>query len=188
MAECRNHERRRLISPVGKKSVWDCPVHVETGYDCVVKLLRSELVYDIDFISWKVAKCRVSENAEAQAEAQTDGESTGWLNRYIETAVDNVKSALGIYVNEPCMRVQTDYVSSEEEWTIVLRMESGWRGNVKNLKTCIHGYVVNYVLSYWFEMTLPDEAGKYHMFSEQMLRKVVMLSRNVVVTDVKFLL
>ena len=96
MAECRNHERRRLISPVGKKSVWDCPVHVETGYDCVVKLLRSELVYDIDFISWKVAKCRVSENAEAQAEAQTDGESTGWLNRYIETAVDNVKSALGI--------------------------------------------------------------------------------------------
>ena len=188
MAECRNHERRRRISPVGKKPVLDCPVHAETGYDCVVKLLRSELVYDIDFISWKVAKCRVSENAEAQAEAQTDGESTNWLNRQIETAVDNVKSELGIYVNEPCMRVQTDHVESEEEWTIVLRMESGWRGNVKNLKTYIHGYVVNYVLAYWFEMTLPDEAGKYHVLSEQMLRKVVLMSRNVVATDVKFLL
>lgn len=178
--------RRRIC--VGRKRSDEAGGYNMPGYDCAVKLLRSELVYDIDFISWKVAKCRISETAESRAEAQTDEESADWLDREIEVAVGNVKSELAAYVREPRMRVQTDEAESLDEWNIILEMEPGWRGNVRTLKTNIHQYVVNYVLAHWFDMVLPDEAGKYHLFSDQLLRKVVMSARDVVVTDVRFTL
>lgn len=54
---------------------------------------RNEVLYDVNFISWKTAKCRIVD-AEAQAEAQTDDEGHEWFERQLSTAVDHLKSRL----------------------------------------------------------------------------------------------
>lgn len=58
-----------------------------------LSIKRKEVLYDVNFISWKTAKCRVAE-PEAQAEAQTDDESREWFERQLATAVDHLKGQL----------------------------------------------------------------------------------------------
>ena len=68
------------------------------GYVCVIKLRREEIQYDVDFISWKLANCRVADSEEERAERQTDEESRDWMGRQIETAFDTVISKIRAYV------------------------------------------------------------------------------------------
>ena len=60
---------------------------------------RNEVLYDINFISWKTAKCRITE-PESQAEAQTDDESKEWFERQLATAVDHLKGQLRWCIRE----------------------------------------------------------------------------------------
>jgi hypothetical protein len=60
---------------------------------------RDEVLYDVNFISWKTAKCRVTDTA-AQAEAQTDDENHAWFERQLATAVDHLKGKLKWCIHE----------------------------------------------------------------------------------------
>lgn len=159
-----------------------------SGYRCVMKLLRSEVEYDVDFISWKVARCRVLDNDEQRAEAQTDKENGDWLTRKIELAVSEAKRLLSAYVDEYPSRMRTDEPGKEEEFTVVLRMERGWRGDVGRMNRFFYEYVVNYVLGEWFKMVMPDEAAAYAALAKDWLNELVNEARNVVIGPVTFYL
>lgn len=58
-----------------------------------LNIRRNEILYDVNFVSWKTAKCRVAE-PEMQAEAQTDDESNEWFERQLQTAVEHIKGKL----------------------------------------------------------------------------------------------
>ena len=60
---------------------------------------RKDVLYDVNFISWKTAKCRIAE-AEARAEAQTDDEGRIWFERMLATAVDHLKAKLRWCIDE----------------------------------------------------------------------------------------
>ena len=60
---------------------------------------RNEVLYDVNFTSWKTAKCRIVE-PEAQAEAQTDDENHEWFERQLATAVDHLKGRLRWCIHE----------------------------------------------------------------------------------------
>lgn len=60
---------------------------------------RKDVLYDVNFISWKTAKCRIAE-AEARAEAQTDDEGRIWFERMLATAVDHLKAKLKWCIDE----------------------------------------------------------------------------------------
>lgn len=60
---------------------------------------RKDVLHDVNFISWKTAKCRITE-PEAQAEAQTDDESHAWFERMLQTAVDHLKGELRWCIRE----------------------------------------------------------------------------------------
>lgn len=60
---------------------------------------RNEVLYDVNFISWKIAKCRIAE-PEAQSEAQHDDESIEWFERQLATAVDHLKGKLRWCIHE----------------------------------------------------------------------------------------
>lgn len=64
-----------------------------------LSIKRKEVLYDVNFISWKTAKCRVTE-PEAQAEAQTDDENKEWFERQLATAVDHIKGKLQWCIHE----------------------------------------------------------------------------------------
>lgn len=154
------------------------------GFSCALKLLRSEIVYDVDYISWKVAQCRISEE-ESRAEAQTDQENSDWLTRQVETALDNAKDRISAYVVE-MSRMQTDEDENRDGWDIVLYMEPGWRGSSKTMNTYIHRYVVDFVLTEWFKMTMPEETAIYVASAEGWLDRFINEARDVVVKDVIF--
>lgn len=156
------------------------------GYRCVMKLLRSEVEYDVDFISWKVARCRVLDNDEQRAEAQTDKENGDWLTRKIELAVSEAKRLLSSYVDEYPSRLRTDEPGKEEEFAVVLRMERGWRGDVGRMNRFFHEYVVNYVLGEWFKMVMPGEAEAYAASAGDWLNELVNEARSVVTGPVTF--
>lgn len=157
------------------------------GYVCVVKLRREEIQYDVDFISWKLAKCRVAESEEERAERQTDDESRDWMGRQIETAFDMVKSKIRAYVSGIGSRISSNSKDGNaSEWNMELLMEPGWRGEVKQLCSYVHKYVVAYVLSEWFRMTLPGEAQAYVEECDAWMNKIVSEVRNVQVKDVIF--
>lgn len=144
-------------------------------YEAAVILRREEILFDVDFVSWKVAKCQITDNPQQEAEVSTDDESSDWINRTIEAAVDNAKSEIGYAVVERS-RMQDNVPDQEEmdEWRVVLSIrKEGWTGNVRSLKTYLHHYVVNFVLSRWFIMVLPSEASVYAGLSDEYLEKAV---------------
>lgn len=156
----------------------------ERGLSCALKLIRNEIVYDVDYTSWKVAQCRISDEI-SRSEAQTDEENSDWLTRQVETAIENAKARISVYVVDMA-RMQTDEDEHKEEWNIVLYMEPGWRGNVKVMNTYMHRFVTDFVLSEWFKMTMPDEAGVYAVSADEWLDQIVNEARKVVVKNVIF--
>lgn len=64
-----------------------------------ITIQRKDVLHDVNFISWKTAKCRITE-PEAQAEAQTDDESHAWFERMLQTAVDHLKGSLRWCIRE----------------------------------------------------------------------------------------
>ena len=95
-----------------------------------ISIRRKDILYDVNFISWKTAKCRI-EDAEARAEAQTDDEGAVWFERMLETAVNHLKANLrwciygstGTIVNNAIkQRVVTygekDYPEVEQDYSL----------------------------------------------------------------------
>lgn len=58
-----------------------------------VVLHRASLLYDINYESWKIARCRI-ENMKLQAETSTDEEADLFVERVIDTAINNLKDRL----------------------------------------------------------------------------------------------
>lgn len=74
---------------------------------------RNEVLYDVNFISWKTAKCRITE-PEAQSEAQTDDEGHEWFERQLTTAVDHLKGRLRWCINEHLGTIIDDTIKKKE--------------------------------------------------------------------------
>lgn len=74
---------------------------------------RNEVLYDVNFISWKTAKCRITE-PEAQSEAQTDDEGHEWFERQLATAVDHLKGRLRWCINEHLGTIIDDTIKKKE--------------------------------------------------------------------------
>jgi hypothetical protein len=155
------------------------------GYNAIIKLKYPEIIYDVDFISWKVAQSHVSDNPVMQAEMSTDKESSDWASREIDTAVENAKSQISAYVVDDS-RMSTDDIDNPNEWDIVLQMEEDWKGSIKRMTMYLHKYVVNYVLSEWFMMVKPDESPAYTASAEAALDGLLSEARVGVVENVFF--
>lgn len=81
-----------------------------------VILDRDFLLYDINFESWKIAKCKV-EAKPLQAEISTDEEADLFIERSIDTAIGNIKNELLWCINNRSIRsaVQTDRIEQDFE-------------------------------------------------------------------------
>lgn len=134
---------------------------------------QNEILYNVNFVTWKVAKCRIAE-IEAQAEAQTDGENTRWFNNEYDTAVEYIKSKLQAYI-----------VPTEDD-TFHFAFPEAWRGNIKALMTYIHRFIANYILYEWFKMTIPNEAATYLASATDWEDKIINEARSEDVRNVFF--
>lgn len=148
----------------------------------VVKAKKDEVIYDIDFISWKLAKCRV-ENAEQQAESQTDGEASDYITRQIETAVANAKGALHPFVVNDKGTMLDDEMVDTNEWFIVFDFGSEFAGSTPKLCNLFHRYIVDFTLAEWFKLVLPNEAANYYASAEDWLERFKSEARTTVLVE-----
>lgn len=148
----------------------------------VVKAKKEEVMYDIDFISWKVAKCRL-EQPEQQAEAQTDNEATDYITRQIQTAVDNAKGALHPYVVNDKGTLLDDELKAHDEWFIVFQFGSEFAGSTQKLCNLFHRYIVDFALSEWFKLVMPAEAANYYASAEDWLERFKSEARTTVLIN-----
>lgn len=138
-----------------------------------VTIKTSDILYDVDYTTWKVAKCRIAE-PQAQSEAQTDNDNMRWFRRQYETALNYIKGRLRVYV-----------VPNDDPNTIEFKFNN-WKGDINALSTYIHRFIVDYILFEWFKMTIPTEAQTYLTSANAWEEKMMNEARSEDVSNVFF--
>lgn len=166
---------RRVLSP-----------HVEIrGFELTIRLLRSEIEYDVDFETWKVGESS-GLSGKARAGMETSEETADWMFRQVDNSLSEITGCLRAFSPRVTSRAATDEVSDDREWDINLIMERGWRGDSNRLASYLHRYVIDSVLAAWYRMVDPSRSQMYINQSEQDKLKVINEIRETQVRDVYF--
>lgn len=152
-----------------------------------ITLLLSEIKYDVKFDTWLREKItnREMHNANKEAEkveyAYSDDRAEDWLIRQIETAVDNVRGELNWCVVDWDVNISDEILNNPTEWCIHFHFSRQWRGSLRALRTAIHKYVCEYILSQWYRASMPNGSERYVLEADQWLTKAYNEARSEVV-------
>ena len=159
------------------------PYYKVDGQEIMIRLLYTELKYDIDFITWKTAQS--IEDGKQKFEMQTDEESADWIVRSIDEAVNAIKKSLKAYLPHRS-RMRTNECEKRDSWDIHLIMEPGWQGDAECLAVLMHRYVVDYVASQWYSMVKDADNVYYNVSADDTLSKIVDEARACDIEGVMF--
>lgn len=155
--------------------------------DYVLEFLLSEIKYDVKFDTWLKSKVtnREAHNSNPKSEkvgyAYDDDRAEDWLVRQIETAIDNVKGELNWCVAN-IERTDTDeIIKNPDKWYLHLHFSENWRGSSTSIKSAVHTYITNYVLSMWYRAAMPREAENYRNEAELALSRAYNEARSEIV-------
>lgn len=125
------------------------------------------VLYDVDFTTWKIANVRMADNKEAASEAQTDQENERWFQRQYKVAVEHVRDTLRphVYLNAE--------IKGNDDNTLQFRFSKAWTGSISALMSYIHHYIVDFILYEWFRLTMPNEAASFLTTSEDWKAKAL---------------
>lgn len=140
------------------------------GFECVVKLLRAEIEYDIKYSLWKRAQMLNIQGENARNYEITEDDED-WMIRQIETAAYIIRNKLSWALREDNKsRLSSDEIlENPKEWNFVFIFDKGWIGSVNSIMNALHNYVVNFVLSEWCKIGLPDVWALYSSTSDDYL-------------------
>ena len=145
-----------------------------------VTLLKSEIAYDVEIASYKIAKTHLAESTnQQQHEAVVNEEVNDWLERTIETAWAKVRRTLGFCVRDYDIMTDDEIIVSKPSWSIALYMENGWLGNAETLCNLIHDYVAKFCISEWLLMVMPTRAAEYAALADISLDQALSEARSV---------
>lgn len=158
--------------------------------DASIKILLSEIKYEVKFDSWRREKMTNDEQRNAARKeykavdyAYKDDKAEDWLVHQIQDAIDNVMGELRWCVVDDS-RMQSDEIDQNpQEWAIVFKFSDDWRGSVRRLKSCIHRYVSDYVLAKWYRAG-GDTKGEqeYGVAAEENLKSAYEEARSEIVS------
>ena len=134
--------------------------HTKRDYELTIQILRSEIEYDVDYSTWKIAEMS-DRKGKAQATMETSEETSDWLDRQINDMIDEIKTVCSAYQPHRESRAVTNEAGSDKEWVVSLIMEPGWRGEPKRVASLMHRYIVNGILSAWYGMVAPERVEYY---------------------------
>ncbi len=146
----------------------------------LITLKKNELVYDIEFMSYKVAKVHFLEsNPQTAPEMAASSDDRDYIDRLLESAVANVKAQLQWCVEERRHDAATDMVSPDKrEYDIVLNIDDSLSRMAEPLCSAIHDYVVHYALYRFLLVTATDYAPPFASLAESDINQAYNLARN----------
>lgn len=134
--------------------------------DASVKILLSEIKYEVRFDSWSKSLIRNDEQRNAgqkkyksvNYEFQEEG-AEDWLVRQIQDAVDILCGQLRWCLHDDSRMQSDEILENPNEWVLHLRFADSWNGSMRSLKGHIHRYVSDYALAQWYR-AIGDERGQ----------------------------
>ena len=157
-----NHESWRAA----KAKILNMPQHSSDNAQNGT-IIYEDVLYDVDFTTWKMANVRMADNKEAASEAQTDEQNKLWFQRQYKVAVEHVRDILRphVYIDKE--------ISNSEDNILAFRFSTAWTGSISALMSYIHHYIVDFILYEWFRMTMPNDAAAYLASAEDWKAKAV---------------
>lgn len=155
--------------------------------DHVIKLLLTEIKYDIKFDTWLREKVtnREMHNQNKEAEkvgyAYSDDKAEDWLVRQIETAMDTIRGELAWCVVPPERTDSDEILENPTEWYLHLHFSPNWRGSIRALKSASHKYVCEYTLAQWYRASMPNGSERYDYEADKWLERIRNEARSEVV-------
>lgn len=146
--------------------------------EVAVLLTKSELIYDIEFVTNRIAKVNAVDaegNASRLAGDITaeGGENLDYLYRLIMSACKKLRSSTSWASGVRGRMVVSDMIPSDiSDWTFVFHVPEHWRGEVDVLASLCHDYVKNRVASDWLKMVAPRMSDNFEFAAEEALRDV----------------
>lgn len=150
------------------------PRFLEVG----IILTRSELVYDIEFVTNRIAKLNAVDEEGKQkkiaASITAEGqENKDYLDRLITSAVKKLRSSTSWASGERGGKVVSDMIPPcMDDWTFVFHVPLDWRGEADVLCSLCHDYVKNKVISDWMMLVAPKSGEGYETMADENLRDV----------------
>lgn len=174
---------RRIVG--GKARRKPCPRVDCRGFEITIRILRSELEYDVDFETWAVGSVSGA-TGKGRAALETAEETADWMLRQADNAAADIARMLRAYRPGMASRAVTDETGDDREWLFSLVMEPGWRGDARTLSTYIHRYMADSILAAWYRMTAPDRLPLYQQAVATDRDNIIDEARKTQVKDVYF--
>lgn len=152
-----------------------------------VKLLFSEIIYDVNFATWKRAS-QLDTGEKEKNKKELSEQEQFFILRQVETAIANILSTFS-WCTKHHYHYQSDEIrEAPKDWDIIFRFSDEWRGNIRTIKDYLHKYVVEYILCEWYRLTDPASSAEALSLAEDWLHKALMEARSVKLKDVRFIL
>ncbi len=146
----------------------------KTEKTLIITLKRDELAYDIDFITYKVAKVHFMEEAPKVAgEVATDVSDKDFVDRLLTSGLENIKDELRWCCQWSRANSANDIVNGcRKDYDLVLSVRKDWRGSVEVLSSMSHDYLVNYAVFRLLLQVAPNLAPAYASLAESLLHRL----------------
>ena len=147
----------------------------------LITLKKNEIIYDIEYMSWKVAKVHFLEDQPqtAVSVAVNQNDDKDYVDRLLESAIANVKSELQWCVDSRRQNVATDMVNPDkQEYDIVLDIDDDRQKVADALCSALHDYVVCYATYHCLLLSAPSFAPSLAALAESHINRAYALARN----------
>ena len=146
----------------------------------LITLKKNELLYDIEYMSYKVAKVHfLDTQPQSAAEVTVAEDDRDFVDRLLHSAFANVNDTLQWCVDSRPRTVATDKVCPDvKEYDLVLNIDDKRRTIADALCSAIHDYVVHHALYHYMLMTAPAFAPSFAALAESDINKAYSLARN----------
>ena len=139
----------------------------------VITLKENELTYDIDFMTYKVAKVHFSETAPSVAgEVSTTPSDKDYVTRLLISGIENVRNELSWCASYRHRVSATDAVCPQHTYDLVFRLSDYNRADPRILGSLIHDYITYYAVYHYLLLTSISHATPFAALAESALNKI----------------
>ena len=146
----------------------------KTEKKLIITLKRDELVYDIDFITYKVAKVHFRDGlSEVAGEVATSESDKDYVDRLLMSGMERMKDELRwCVVSERANAASDRLCGCRKDYDLVLNTGEDWRGEASVVASLAHDYVVSDVVGNLLRQVAPDMAPLYEEQAQSRLNRL----------------
>ena len=142
--------------------------------DIVISLKKNELAYDIEFMTYKVAKVHFAETHPSAAQEVASAPSDqDFIDRLVVSGIENVRNELSWCAVRHRRVASDDKISGLVlSYDILLRIDENNHTDLQVVASLIHDYLVNHAVYHYLLITATSFAPPFAALAEATLNKI----------------